>query len=76
MLSSLADNKFTDFGLIVANYKGNLPHFEISVKFYPYRPTVFEDKKIVPYLVNFSLFGAQLTHFRIGRIENKEKRLF
>jgi hypothetical protein len=29
-----------------------------------------------PYFVTFSLFWAEKTHFREGRHENKEKRLF
>jgi hypothetical protein len=61
-----------------ACYKGELPHFEISVKFLIFNTHIdlFAEKKFLIYLGTFSLFWAQKTHLRIAIHEYKEKRLF
>jgi hypothetical protein len=60
-----------------ACYKGKLPHFKTSVKlriFYTHID-LFEEKFVFT-LFTVVNFGPKKTHFRAGRHENKEKRLF
>jgi hypothetical protein len=63
--------------LIGARYKGKLPHFEICIKLRIFFIAILMILKKIcgHYLVNFSPFWAQKTHFRVGRHEHKEKRL-